>query len=279
MAHPAITPAAPGATHPRTPERRTEAKHRDGPAGAEDAGGEGGSVDDADAIHTANGSGSGSAEDAKDTRDKANADATSTLAAAAAVFESVDGFDSNTRAASNNLNTRPSPRVDSNPRPDSSTIPSYADLHVPNLSAVLRGSPYLDPYAATANAMPERGRSDAYASFNPYTSSAGASSTTPERGRSRTRGYHASGFVTALGASPAARGPGEGRKGGERDATEDMSEREEKKKKEEEGVQSGGVKTVGKEGGMVGGKDEKKKVDERTCARVLRRFWVWMWYE
>jgi hypothetical protein len=265
MAHPAITPAAPGATHPRTPERRTEAKHIDGPAGADTATAEESNVNDADAINTANATAnanaSASAEGIKD-KGKANADATSTLAAAAAVFESVDGGDSNIRAASNNLN----PRVDSNPRPDSSTIPSYANLHVPNLGAVLRGSPYLDPYSANARS-------------NTYTSSAGASVTTPERGRSRTRGYHASGFVTALGASPAARGPVEGgRKDGERDAKEAACAAVAGEKEKEE-VQSTVINQVGKEGEMVGGKDGKKGVDERTCARVLRRFWVWMWYE
>jgi hypothetical protein len=36
-----------------------------------------------------------------------------------------------------------------------------------------------------------------------------------------------------------------------------------------------GVDRVGK----GGEKEGEKKKDERTCARVLKRFWVWMWDE
>jgi hypothetical protein len=298
MAHPAITPAAPGAARPRTPpKRRTEDKYTDGPTGVEDAGGEGGSVIDADAINTANASASASAEDAedaRDTRDKANADATFTLAAAAAVFESVEGGDSDTHLESNpNSKLSPSSRFDStlisNPRPDSSTIPSYNELHVPNLGSVLRLSPYLDPSSANYSAGSANARSNTYTSFNPNTSSTGPSLTAPERGRSRTRGYHASAFVTALGTGAEGKkgdvgGKMEGRVGERRDMKSDTVEEERDTKLDKKAggrgasMQREGMKGV--EGGeKVKEEEGQKDKQDRTCARAMRRFWVWMWDE
>jgi hypothetical protein len=299
MAHPAIKPATPGAAHPRTPpERRTEEKHRDSSAGANTAAAEDADINDANAINKADGStANASAKDTRDAKGNVNPDHTSALAAAAAVFESVEDATSKSKSKSkSNLNPRLNSNSDLNsdprpsPCPDSSTLPLSSQIPSYNPSF------FLDPPTAHSR-IPDT-------CFNPYlgpnfanpaNSNTNASPTIPERGRSRVRGYYASDFVTALGAVEGKEEEegvgGKEKRGGERNTEgpagavgekekERIGEREGEKKRED-AVQTVNVNRAEKEKE----KKEKKKMageknkQDRTCVRAVRRFWVWMWEE